>query len=134
MIPPREDIPKEYVWNVQEMYSDLTAWEKAYQVCDQGRSWSEVEKYQSNIHSPNSLKELLDLYFISNRELEKLYVYAHLRHDEDLKNPNYKSAFTKIKGLYMDFQKDTSWINPTLLSLSEEQFQVLLDSEDLSQY
>lgn len=134
MVTPREDVPKEYVWNVQEMYSDLTTWEKAYQICDEGRVWPEVEKYQANIHSPNSLKELLDLYFASNRELEKLYVYAHLRHDEDLKNPKYKSAFAKIKGLYMDFQKDTSWINPTLLSLSEEQFQVLLDSEALSQY
>lgn len=133
----RGDIPEENKWNVEEMFSSPVLWEETYnrfKGVEEDIRWPDFQAYKGKLHEPSVLKEALEEFFQLDRELMKLYVYAHLRYDEDLSNDKNKETFLKITTLVHQFSSEISWIQPELLSISQGDFQNLLDDESLSPY
>ncbi|MBU6447041.1 MAG: oligoendopeptidase F, partial [Verrucomicrobia bacterium] len=77
---------------------------------------------------------LFEVYLGTQRKLEKLHTYAHLRMDEDLGNDASKNNFGRIMALIHEFSLETSWIEPEFLSLNEEQFQKVMNDAALKPY
>ncbi|MEL7431084.1 MAG: oligoendopeptidase F [Chlamydiota bacterium] len=134
MIPDRDDIPQEHTWNMEYIYEDLSYWNADLQECSQKKDWPKKEAYEDQLEDPKIAKQLFDQVFSLERWIEKLYAYAHHRYDENLKNTDYKEAYIKVKHLHTEFQQATSWIRPAILSLDEETFLQLLESESLKDY
>jgi len=80
------------------------------------------------------LKEALTLYLTITRKLEKLYTYAHLRHDEEITIDAHTSNFQKVTSTLHDFREESAWFEPELLSLSEERIDEYLKGDELSEY
>ena len=87
----REEVALEDRWNVEALYPDQAAWEQAFKKLvpypQQTPHWPSLQAYQGTFdRGPQKVKEALDLLMEIDRELTKLYTYAHLRHDEDIVN------------------------------------------------
>jgi len=135
MIPERADIPDENKWKVEEMYLSEDLWEKDLTLYSSKDSFKPLLAHQGKLgENAEHLEETLNLLFDIDRVLEKLYTYAHLRFDEDLGNDSHKKAYSRIQSIYHEFQLASVWIEPELLSIKEEDFQKICQSEKLKKY
>lgn len=133
----RTDMPSEYCWNVADMFASQAMWEETYEKYkgeDNEIRWPNLQSYKGKLHDPKTLRLALDEYFELDRQFTRLYVYAHLRNDEDLGNDKNKGSFLRISSLLHQFSSEISWVQPELLSLSEEQYNTLLKDENLAPY
>ncbi len=134
----RNEIGKEFHWNVEALYPSWTQWEE--DVAKWGREssstrWPELELFRKNWKdSHEEMKKLIEFCCEVERRLSKLYTYAHLRHDEDVAEEIAKKAHSRIVTLLYAFRQETAWMEPELLRLSEEQLQGILQSPLLKEY
>ncbi|MCB1075325.1 MAG: oligoendopeptidase F [Simkania sp.] len=139
MAKERAEIADEHKWNVASLYPSLEAWEKGFKALAkekiQGVRFPEIQKFQGKMgESPDLLAKLLKAAFELERNIVKLYTYAHLRHDEDVVHDVHKNAYDRISLLYYEYDNETSWIQPELLQLDETTFQMYLKAPELKDY
>jgi oligoendopeptidase F len=137
MPPTRAEIPAKNKWNVEALYSDPSLWRKELAVV-QGKEasprWPELKSYQGKLADPKALTEFMHHYLSLNRKLSKLATYAHLRLDEDLGNDEFKHNYGLISSINHDFHRETSWLEPEILSLSDAAIQRLIEEPSLVPY
>lgn len=137
MTQPRSKVPKKDQWNVESLYPNIEEWEIEFtQVFPkkEGPKWPKIDGYRGKLGDKKMLKEALDTLFSYERQLMKLYTYAHLRHDEELTYDDHKAAYTKACTAAHTFQQEVSWIEPELLSLPEDTLKSYLESSELKTY
>ena len=134
----RTDVAKEDQWNVEALYPSFKDWEGDMKKWGREGTlikWPEIAAFKGKLHEEASvLLEVLVIALQFERELEKLYTYAHLRHDEDVSEEVAKQAHARATALLFDFKKETAWIEPELLHLSTEQIDAYLKNEELEPY
>lgn len=134
----RGEMDKAFHWNVENLYPSWESW--AEDLNKWGREsnnphWPELASFrQTWKQSPENLKALIELCCDIDRNLSKLYTYAHLRHDEDVAAETAKKAYSRIVTLLYAFKQETAWIEPELLQLSEEKLNAILRSPVLKEY
>ena len=134
----RKSVQASNCWNVESMYPSYEDWETAFKnICplDQEDKWSEIKNMRGKLDSgAENIKDLLDKIFKTERQLSFLYTYAHLRHDEDITDDKHKTGLLQITGILHEFNQALSWMEPELLSLSDEKIQEYLNAEILVDY
>ncbi len=133
----RDQIPEQDRWNVAALYPDPGVWKRdLLQVQGSGKSpyWPELKSYQGKLKDPSVAASFFDLYFGLDRRLSKLHTYAHLRLDEDLGNDAFKHDFGLISTLLHAFQLESSWIEPEILGLTDDEYRRLTGHPSLKSY
>jgi len=134
----REKTLKSDQWDIEMLYPSLDDWEKDFIFWGGQKKephWPKFVPFRSRLHDgASAILELLNYYFSVEHHLHKLYTYAHLRHDEDVGNEAHKQIFLRISALLNDFQKESSWIGPEFLQLSDEKWEQLLNSVELEPF
>lgn len=133
----RAEIPNNSKWNVESIYSDIQGWSQEYQkfFTQANGGWQEIKKYQGSLHQgPEEVKKLFDTMYGYSRALDRLYTYAHLRHDEDTANNEHKAIYSKGLSLYRGFGEAVSWVNPEILSLDSQTIERYLKAPELAEY
>lgn len=133
----RAEVNVKDCWNVEAMYPNWDSWSKDFE--NWGRPnlkirFPELAQSQFELHKPEDLRKLLDLFMEIDCRLSFVYVYAHLRHDEDVSEENSKKAYNASLGAFYALKEETAWIEPSILQLSDEQLDVLLKAELLQEY
>lgn len=125
-------------WDVEAMYPTFEDWEAEFARLIAGPKdelWAEILQYKNKLsEGPDTVKKMLDILFALDLKLEHLLTYAHLRHDEDIVNDVYNSAYMKITATMYDFSQAVSWIHPELLSLPPEKIDAYLRADILKEY
>jgi oligoendopeptidase F len=136
-MPTRSELPSTNKWNVEALYSDPSHWAQELTTI-QGQKgsprWPELKMFQGKLSDPKAVAAYMEKYLKLDRMLNKLYTYAHLRMDEDLGNDEFKKNYGLIISLAHDFQLETSWVEPELLSLSDREIQRLMQEPSLAPY
>lgn len=132
----RATVPIEQTWDLKPFYRDWADWESAFQALEQQRNqqWPSLKEPTAKEWTPAQTRALLDAYMAIQRQITKVYVYAHLRHDEDLSAAESKANYEKAQLLSTQFQEATSWLEPALLALPEYQWHELATSKELEPF
>lgn len=137
-IATRESISESDKWNVSALYQSFDAWESDFkEACRQQEAprWPELQPFRGHLHEGDRIvKELFETTFAISRKLEKLYTYAHLRHDEEITIDLNKAAYQRIASLMIDFQQESAWIDSEILELPEPVLESYLNSSLLKTY
>jgi len=137
MSKTRDQIPEQDRWNVAALYSDPEIWKNDLQQTkgqEKTPYWPELKSYQGKLSDPSVAASFFEYYFGLDRKLAKLHTYAHLRLDEDLGNDLFKHDFGLISTLLHQFQLESSWIEPEILSLSEADYRHMTSHPSLKPY
>lgn len=138
MTMTRDDVKEEDRWNVEAIYPSLKDWEADYSKFLNGQNKLEISKllkFKGRLgESPETLKQFIDEYYRFDRKISVLYTYAHLRHDEDITNTDYKTSLSKIVQLLHTFSQEMSWFEPELTNLSDETIKYFLEAPVLKDY
>jgi len=133
----RSKIPEKDKWNTAAFYASVDLWKKELQAFqnEQGKlRFPELAEYPGKLADPQKLSALLTKIFELDRQLAKLYTYAHLNLDEDLGNDTNKHNFGLATQLLHAFRLESSWIEPELLNLSDAQYKKLLNAASLKPF
>lgn len=134
----RSEIDQEDQWNVEALYPSIEKWREQFQsvyASEQHPHWPGLLAFKGKLgQSPQTLKSALETIFSIDRDLSQLYTYAHLRHDEDIADDTHKIAFDQILNALHEFNNETAWFDPELLSLPEETIARYLSSPELQNY
>jgi oligoendopeptidase F len=130
----RNDIDSKYKWKLEDLYADDELWESDFRELSEGVSGIEKLKGTASASS-ESLLNLLESYGRFSKKFEKLFVYARMRLDEDNGNAKYQDMAARSEFLLADFSARTSFIEPELSSISEEEINKFMnDNEALRLY
>lgn len=132
---PRSEVPIQDQWNVASMYQDLAVWQKDYNSLKNPASWEIFLSMKGKLaDSAASLKKALDQYFSISRHLDKIYTYAHLRHDEDVAQTDTKNAYEEAVNLYHKFKEKSAFLEPEILKMDAKTFETMLEDPLLKDY
>ncbi len=133
----RDQIPEESKWQVDILYPSFEAWERDFNSLrkESPPHFPELVRFSGRLgEGVQTVKEAIETLLSLSRKMEKLYMYAHLKHDEAVGKPETKALFEKFLWLSSEFDKEKAFFEPELLALSEEKLQALLSATELAPY
>ena len=129
----RKETPKSYKWDLTAYYKDDKEWEKDYLKII--KEFENIKSYEGKVtKSANMLYQTLEEYFAYESRLTKLFVYASLRHDEDLEDADASMLYNKIYKTYNDFCAAASFIEPEIIKEETSKVEKLLETKKLNKY
>ena len=131
-IRTRAQIPDNYKWDMTAIFPSNEAWEAEW-----GAVKAELEGLSAlagTLGEEESLLSALKSMFGLSRRLELLFVYANCRRDEDNGDSTYQRLSDMAMQLYQSFMQAVAFIEPELLSLSEDYITAAMAREDFSDY
>ncbi|MBO7748259.1 oligoendopeptidase F [Paenibacillus sp. MWE-103] len=131
-VPKRSETAPEHRWRLEDLFADQSAWDKEYaQAKEQMKG---VEAYQGKLSDPARLKACFQLEDDLSLKVERLYVYANMKHHEDTAEPNFQALSEKSKKLSVETGEALSFVTPEVLSLSDEALNAMIENPDLAKY
>ena len=121
-------------WDLTSIFENDKEFVKAFKSIE--KRIGEEEKFVNNVgNSSETLYEVLSLEDEIDRQLEKLYVYAHLKHDQDTTNDKYKRYKYQVQELTVKLSSNWSFIMPEILKIDKLILkQYILENEKLQRY
>ncbi|MBQ8165352.1 MAG: oligoendopeptidase F [Clostridia bacterium] len=118
-LPERNQIEEKFKWQLEDIYASNDLWEADYK--DLSAKSDEFALYEGKLNDSGSiLLEALDASSYINQKLEKMYVYAHMRRDEDNANPQYQDMLMRVEFLASEISAKMSFFEPEMLTIPEE--------------
>ncbi|WP_277630306.1 oligoendopeptidase F [Atopococcus tabaci] len=133
-LPKRDEIPEELTWDLTVIFPSDEAFESAYQEVE--KDIETVKQYEGRLNEDaGAFKEALESILETSRRLEKVYVYAHLKNDQDTSNSTYQAMYDRAQMLATKAAEAISWFEPEVLSLEPAQLSgYFSENEELKQY
>jgi len=117
-VPAREEIPKEYKWDLEKIYPE------------EGMLEADMAKVKELLEKVVSFKGLLQdkeilLQCLQTADeigiiLGRLFAYAHMHLDEDRRVSRYQSLNDRVRALGVQVSENTSFVEPELIKLEPE--------------
>jgi oligoendopeptidase F len=127
-IPQRSDIPEKYKWKLEDIYATSESWEKNFSALkDQSPQISTCKGHLSD--SGKKLLECLELNDTLSNKLDRLYVYANLKLDEDTRNSTSQQMADRISALGTQIAEASSFFQPEILAIPDQQIRDFIKSE-----
>lgn len=128
-LPLREEVPKELTWDLSVIYENDEKWEDDFKSTQE--KIGEIKELQGTLGDGaepflDALQSMLDL----SRKVSSIYVYAHLKNDQDTANSKYQAMNDKARYLIAQTQEATSWFEPEVIELSEERLDGYFEEEE----
>ncbi|WP_332650361.1 oligoendopeptidase F [Lysinibacillus sp. 54212] len=114
----RNEIPEELTWDLTPIFGTDEDWEQEFKRIEALEA--EAAGYQGKVaESAQSLYETLQFGDKLFEDFSKLYVYSHLKHDQDTTNSKYQAMESRVKSLGAKLSAAWSFLTPEILALDE---------------
>ena len=128
MVLQRNEINEKDTWDLSTIFETDQKWEEELALL------TEDTKEAANLEghlldSAESLLNITERYLDLSRRLEKLYVYAHMKNDQDTRVAIYQEYYAKAMTLYSQLDQVFSFYEPEFMAITEEQYQNFLAEE-----
>lgn len=123
----RDQIDDKYKWNIEAMISDETTIEKDLDEL-KNQATDYYKKYAG--HLTDDAQTLLHAFEDKDkisRSIEKIFVYAHMRRDEDNANSRYQAMTDQCMAVLAAMSASFSFFTPELTDADEEQVRRYID-------
>ncbi|MDN3954193.1 oligoendopeptidase F [Sporolactobacillus laevolacticus] len=133
-LPKREDIPVEETWNLEAIYPSVEAWENAFQKVKD--LIAEAEQFKGKIgDSADTLYALLQKQDEITELLYKVYVYAHMKNDENTADATFQALHDRAGNLAAVAGSKLAFVVPEILAIDPQTLKGFLESnKDLQLY
>jgi oligoendopeptidase F len=113
----REEIEDKFKWKVDKIYRNIDDWEKDFE--DVKNEAIKLKDFSGKLVNGETILEYLKFNEKVSRKAENLFIYAHLKCDEDTSNATYQSLMSKIDIYMAEFASYTAFFVPEILSLED---------------
>ena len=128
MVLQRNEINEKDTWDLSTIFETDQKWEEELALLTEDtKEASSLEGHL--LDSAESLLNITECYLDLSRRLEKLYVYAHMKNDQDTRVAKYQEYYAKAMTLYSQLDQVFSFYEPEFMAITEEQYQNFLAEE-----
>ncbi len=127
----RSEVEAKYKWKAEDIFPSDEAWEEHYRAAEGGVS---LRKWEGKLNDAAALAGFFREQERVSQSLERLYLYAHMRHDEDSRIAKYTAMQSRAMSLFVRFSSETAFVEPELTALDESVLCSFLQDERLRDY
>ncbi|MDE6614318.1 MAG: oligoendopeptidase F [Clostridia bacterium] len=131
-IANRNEIDDKYKWRLEDIVPSDEEWEKLFE--ETKKLGDGLDKFDGKLDKADSILECLKFDDEINQKLERLYVYAKMRKDEDCSREKYLAMVERINNLLVELSQKSAYIQPQLSSNSKEFLQDLASKKEFGDY
>lgn len=128
----RKEISENKKWNTQDLFVSDKAWEQEFEAVEKEYGVIDISQFDNKLSDKATLLRCLNLCDEVSSRIEKLYIYAHLRHDEDVRNGETTANLARITATFTKIVSQLSFIDPQLTALDENTLQAFINDSDFS--
>lgn len=119
-LPLRKDVPADLTWDLTTIYQSDDQFEKDFVSVE--KTLPSLKKLSGTLtQGAAALLTATETMLTAARKLEKVYVYAQLKNDQDTSEDGYQAMYAKAQALAAQFGAATAWFDPELLKLNDKQ-------------
>ena len=117
-LPSRADVRVEETWDLEPIFASDDDWEAAFSSLSD--DLAQLDGYVGRLgEDAETLTRALQLRDDLEQRLGMVYVYAHLRHDEDTQQQHYVALEARARALYSRYGAAISWFGPELAAIDD---------------
>lgn len=121
-LPKRSELSEEMTWDLTKVFKNNQEFEQAFK--DLEKKIQEISDLKGSLGDGsqsflNAIECMLNVY----RKIEVIYVYAHLKNDQDTANTENQGLYARASSLLTQVGEAISWFEPEVLTLSDEQIE-----------
>ena len=120
-----------YTWATEDIYKSTEEWNKQFNSVQKKLDFS---KFKGKLGDAEVFYDFQKQLEEVGKTVEKLAVYAMMKHDENTKDSLFDSMNSKINGLYAKFSSSISFVQPELKALDESVLKEMIDNPKLKDY
>lgn len=134
MVKKREAIAENYKWDLTTIFATDEAFE--LELADASTALEDARALAGTlIDSAENLLAVTETELALMQRVEKLYVYASMKNDQDTTVSLYQEYQAKVTALYAKFNEVFAFYEPEFMTLSQETFaQFVIDQPKLQTY
>ncbi len=132
-LPARRQVPETDTWNLSPLFRSDKAWGRA---CAEAEGlYPKIAAFRGRLgRSPKLLRECCDFEIGLSRLLDKIGVYAHLRHSEDVADPACQGMLARFTFIATRAGEAASYIAPEIQAIPKDKMGAFLKSPLLAPY
>ncbi len=113
----RTEVSEQYKWKLTDLYPSDEAWEAAFADLEKRADFS---AYRGTLSTAEGLEAFFKADEAVAGEAMRLFLYAHLKRDEDVRVTKYGSYVAKFMSFYTKISAETAFVTPELTALPDE--------------
>ena len=111
----RQEISSEYKWNLDDLYTSETDWRKDVNIV--ATEFETLANFQNKLTTGEALKSCLNKYFAVKTTIDRIFVYAKMKLDENTTISSSQGMLDTAKSTQVKFNTTTAFIKPEILAL-----------------
>ncbi len=127
----RKDVPEQYKWRTSDIFESDEAWEKAFAALEKKVDFA---RFRGTLKDAEHILQYFKAEEAFSIEAMRVYLYAFLKHDEDVRVTKYNSYINKILSLLTKVSAETAFETPELTALPDETLSALQEDPRLKDY
>ena len=127
----RNEVPAERKWRVEDVFENDEAWEKAFSALD---PMIDFARFKGTLNSAENILAYFKAEEAFSIAAMRVYLYAFLKHDEDVRVTKYNSYLSKVISLLTRAGAETAFATPEITALPDETLTALIADKRLSEY
>jgi oligoendopeptidase F len=128
ILKKREEIEEKYKWRLDKVYADSKEWEKEFE--ELKVESPKIKEFTGKLNDKEEILKYLELNEKISRKAEKLYVFAHMKSDEDTANQKNQGFMNQIDAFMSELGSYGAFFVPEILSLDENFLTDLINNDD----
>ncbi len=124
----REEIDEKYKWNVYDLYSNDTEWNKSKdKIANEAK---QIATYKGKLaESAQTLLQFFEFSSQISKQMSRLYIYASLQKDQDLRVAENISRLKELENLSTEISQLSAFVDPELAAISDALFDKYMEQE-----
>ena len=114
-VPPRGEVPVDRTWKVESVFSSDQSWADATATLE--AQYPNLDRFRSRLgESPGILADWFEAVAEVRRQLGKVFVYSHMRHDVDTADPVGTAMNDRARALSALVSAATAFAEPEIIA------------------
>ena len=130
----RQEVASTLKWKVEDIFPSDEAWEKEFQEIATKYGNYDFSVFKGKLGDKQTLLDCFRLLDTISRKIELVYLYAHLRHDEDLRLAKYTSSYSQVVGMISKIFAEFAFVEPELTALDSAVLDAFIADPDFAEY
>ena len=122
---------KAYNWATEDIYQSQKDWEEDFSKASEMTDFSE---FKGKLCEKQGFIACMKKQEKISRIIDKLSVYAYMKHDENTADANGDALLSRVMSLSTKVSENSAFILPELTALDENILRSFISDKDLSEY
>lgn len=128
----REEQQLKNTWDLTTIFKSDADFNNAYKELES--KIDDNDKFKDGFDSAGKLADALELERSLDTELGKIFVYAHLKHDQDTSNDTYSALESRARSLAVKYSSAWSFLVPAIMDIPETKLKEFTEDERLVEF